>query len=111
MLERQVKHLTGPDGVRIAYWTLGASMTRNPALEAAARPLIQLVTVAFGRAASKGGLRGSPPIMALQWAVLEAVKQRRPQLAQERMVDLMDAAYIRLHGQETDSSRSISWLQ
>jgi len=84
-----------------------AAMTRNPALEAAARPLIQLVTTAFRPAATKRALEGEPSILALQWAVLDAVKRRDPELARNRMLELMEAAYARLHVEEGDFAKSI----
>lgn len=84
-----------------------AAMTHNPALEAAARPLIQLVRAAFEPAAELMALDGEPSIMALQWSVLEAVKSRNTELAEQRMRDLMETAYMRLHSRVDDFTKPI----
>jgi GntR family transcriptional repressor for pyruvate dehydrogenase complex len=96
-----------PGGLIEAFHLKLASMTRNPALEAAARPLIQLVTIAFRPAAGKGSLDGLPSIVALQWSVLEAVKSRDGALASRRMVELMESAYGRLRTSGHDLASSI----
>jgi DNA-binding FadR family transcriptional regulator len=97
-----------PGGLIEAFHLKLASMTRNPALEAAARPLIQLVTIAFRPAATKGSLEGKPSIVALQWAVLDAVKLRDSALASRRMIELMESAYGRLRKGGSDLSSSIA---
>lgn len=103
----------GPESTRLpgelieAFHLKLASMTRNPALEAAARPLIQLVTTAFTPAAGRMALAGEPSILALQWGVLDAVKKREPDMARRRMLELMEAAYARLRTDENDFGRSI----
>jgi GntR family transcriptional repressor for pyruvate dehydrogenase complex len=103
----------GPESNRLpgelieAFHLKLASMTRNPALEAAARPLIQLVTTAFTPAASRRALAGEPSILTLQWGVLDAVKKRNPEMARRRMLELMEAAYARLRTDENDFGRSI----
>jgi DNA-binding FadR family transcriptional regulator len=84
-----------------------AAMTRNPALEAAARPLIQLVTLAFGPAAGRNHLAGQPSILSLQWAVLDAVRNRQAEGASLRMVELMEAAYARLTRDNADFTRAV----
>jgi DNA-binding FadR family transcriptional regulator len=96
-----------PGGLIEAFHLKLASMTRNPALEAAARPLIQLVTIAFRPAAGRGSLNGRPSIVELQWAVLDAVKRRDTTLASLRMVELMESAYGRLRSSGNDLSASI----
>jgi DNA-binding FadR family transcriptional regulator len=101
------RHDTRPGGLIEAFHLQLAAMTRNPALEAAARPLIQLVTAAFAPAATRGALAGAPSIVALQWAVLDAVKKRDSNLARERMVELMESAYLRLQTDESDFSKSV----
>src|SRR5215216_86644 len=103
----QVTQDARPGGLIEAFHLKLASITRNPALEAAARPLIQLVTIAFRPAASRGSLDGRPSIVALQWAVLEAVKSRDGALASRRMVELMESAYGRLRTSGNDLSDSI----
>jgi DNA-binding FadR family transcriptional regulator len=97
-----------PGGLIEAFHLKLASMTRNPALEFAARPLIQLVTRAFKPAALRGALAGQPTIVQLQWAVLEAVKARDAELARRRMIELMESAYGRLHTRETNFGKAIA---